>query len=138
MSSKVEELRESILSEARGIQEHGFDTDIPRILESLITAMQTEYKELLAKQNEAWQKECIQQSMVVEARGFADGVEDILGGLTLVEDAKAFARGRAEGAEQERDRIERAGEVFNGTNFDSTQRWFMIPASVFVPKGEKP
>lgn len=34
----VEELREAILSEARGIQEHGFDTDIPRTLESLIAA----------------------------------------------------------------------------------------------------
>ena len=35
---------------------------------------------------------------------------------------------------EERERIERMGEVFNGTNFDSTRRWFMIPASAFEPK----
>jgi hypothetical protein len=84
--TKVEELREDVFRRMEAI---------PRGDYSIIAGLKT-----LNIESQI-------DSLIAAARaeGFAEGVEHTTVGLALVEDAETFARGRAEGAEQERERI---------------------------------
>lgn len=72
--------------------------------------------------------------LAARAEGFAEGVEDTTADLTLVQDAEAFARGRAEGAEQERERIRAANTgTFFTTEYTIPKAAFDVPASLLAP-----